>query len=388
MKYIDEYRDADLTRKLLADLQKTITRNWTLMEVCGGQTHSIIKSGLDQMLPPQIELVHGPGCPVCVTPLEQVDKAIALASLPEVIFSSYGDMLRVPGSKQDLFAVKAQGGDVRIVYSPLDALKIAKDNPSKTVLFFAIGFETTAPANAMAVMQAKAQGIKNFAVLVSHVTVPAAISALMDSSQVETGTTSPDQKIDGFLAAGHVCTVMGFWEYEPLVEKYKIPIVVTGFEPVDLLHGILKCVRQLEAGSHTVENAYERSVSREGNRPAQAVIKQVFEMTDRAWRGIGVIPMSGYKLRPEFAEFDAERRFPQVQAIQTKENPLCISGLVLQGRKKPSECTAFGKECTPQTPLGATMVSSEGACAAYYRYGRYSKVSGKAKRALEPTVSQ
>jgi hydrogenase expression/formation protein HypD len=379
MKYIDEYRDADLTRKLLADLQKTITRDWTLMEVCGGQTHSIIKSGLDQMLPPQIELVHGPGCPVCVTPLEQVDKAIALASLPEVIFSSYGDMLRVPGSKQDLFAVKAQGGDVRIVYSPLDALKIAKDNPNKTVIFFAIGFETTAPANAMAVLQAKAQGLKNFAVLVSHVTVPAAISALMDSSDVQ---------VDGFLAAGHVCTVMGFWEYESLVEKYKIPIVVTGFEPVDLLNGILKCVRQLEAGTYKVENAYERSVSREGNLPAQAVIKQVFEMTDRAWRGIGVIPMSGYKLRPEFAAFDAERRFPLVQAIQTKENPLCISGLVLQGRKKPSECAAFGKECTPQTPLGATMVSSEGACAAYYRYGRYTKdISKKAKPVLEPKVN-
>jgi hydrogenase expression/formation protein HypD len=388
MKYIDEYRDADLTRKLLADLQKTLTRNWTLMEVCGGQTHSIIKSGLDQMLPPQIELVHGPGCPVCVTPLEQVDKAIALASLPEVIFTSYGDMLRVPGSRQDLFAVKAQGGDVRIVYSPLDALKIAKDNPSKTVIFFAIGFETTAPANAMAVLQAKTQGISNFAVLVSHVTVPAAISALMDSSRAETGTTSPDVKIDGFLAAGHVCTVMGYWEYEALVEKYKIPIVVTGFEPVDLLHGILKCVRQLEAGTHTVENAYERSVNREGNKPAQAVIKQVFEMTDRAWRGIGVIPMSGYRLRPEFAAFDAEKRFPQVQTIATKESPLCISGLVLQGRKKPSECAAFGKECTPQTPLGATMVSSEGACAAYYRYGRYSKeLPLNAKPALEHKVN-
>ena len=388
MKYIDEYRDADLTRKLLADLQKSITRNWTLMEVCGGQTHSIIKSGLDQMLPPEIELVHGPGCPVCVTPLEQVDKAIALASLPEVIFTSYGDMLRVPGSKQDLFAVKAQGGDVRIIYSPLDALKIAKDNPGKTVLFFAIGFETTAPANAMAVLQAKAQRLENFAVLVSHVTVPAAISALMDSSRAETGTTSPDVKVDGFLAAGHVCTVMGYWEYEPLVEKYKIPIVVTGFEPVDMLHGILKCVKQLEAGTHTVENAYERSVSREGNKPAQAVIKQVFEMTDRAWRGIGVIPMSGYRLRPEFAAFDAELRFPQVQAIETKESPLCISGLVLQGRKKPSECTAFGKECTPQTPLGATMVSSEGACAAYYRYGRYSKdIAINAKPVPEPKVN-
>ena len=364
MKYLDEYRDADLTQKLLADLRKTITRNWTLMEVCGGQTHSIIKSGLDRMLPPEIELVHGPGCPVCVTPLEQVDKAIALASRPDVIFTSYGDMLRVPGSARDLFAVKAAGGDVRIVYSPLDALQIARDNPGRTVVFFAIGFETTAPANAMAVLQARARGLTNFAVLVSHVTVPAAITALMDS---------PDVRVDGFLAAGHVCTVMGTWEYEPLVEKYRIPIVVTGFEPVDLLHGILKCVRQLEAGTHLVENAYERSVSRLGNQPAQAVIKQVFEMTDRAWRGIGVIPMSGYRLRPEFAAFDAELRFPEVQAIETKESPLCISGLVLQGRKKPSECLAFGKECTPQTPLGATMVSSEGACAAYFRYGRYGK---------------
>jgi len=363
VKYLDEYRDADLTRKLLAELQKTITRPWTLMEVCGGQTHSIIKSGLDRMLPAEITLVHGPGCPVCVTPLEQVDKAIALAARPDVIFTSYGDMLRVPGSTHDLLAVKAAGGDVRIVYSPLDAVKIARDNPGKTVVFFAIGFETTAPANAMAVLQAKARGLTNFTVLVSHVTVPAAIAALMDS---------PNVQVDGFLAAGHVCTVMGFREYEPLVEKYKIPIVVTGFEPVDLLHGILKCVRQLETGTHTVENAYERSVSREGNQPAQAVIRKVFEMTDRAWRGIGVIPMSGYHLRQEFATFDAELRFPEVQAIETKESPLCISGLVLQGRKKPGECPAFGKECTPQSPLGATMVSSEGTCAAYYRYGRYS----------------
>ena len=361
MKYIDEYRDAVLTRKLLADIQKTITRSWTLMEVCGGQTHSIIKSGLDQMLPPGIELVHGPGCPVCVTPLEQVDRAIALASLPNVIFTSYGDMLRVPGSTRDLFAVKASGGDVRIVYSPLDALKIAGDNPGKIIVFFAIGFETTAPANAMAVLQAKSLGLENFSVLVSHVTVPAAITALMDS---------PDLSVNGFLAAGHVCTVMGYREYEPLAQKYKIPIVVTGFEPVDLLHGIHKCVRQLEQGTYTVENAYERSVSRDGNRPAQAVIQKVFEITDRAWRGIGVIPLSGYRLRPEFAAFDAELRFPEVQAIETRESPLCISGLVLQGRRKPSDCPAFGRECSPQTPLGATMVSSEGACAAYYRYKR------------------
>jgi hydrogenase expression/formation protein HypD len=362
VKYLDEYRDGDLTRKLLADIQKTATHPWTLMEVCGGQTHSIIRSGLDRMLPPEITLIHGPGCPVCVTPLELVDKAIALASRPDVIFTSYGDMLRVPGSGRDLFAVKAAGGDVRIVYSPLDALKIARDNPGKTVVFFAIGFETTAPANAMAVLQAKAQKLTNFAVLVSHVTVPAAITALMDS---------PDVLVDGFLAAGHVCTVMGYWEYEPLAEKYKIPIVVTGFEPVDIVHGILDCVRDLEAGRHTVQNAYARSVTHDGNKPAQAVIQQVFAMTDRAWRGIGVIPMSGYRLKDEFASFDAEQRFPEVQSIETHESPLCISGLVLQGRRKPSECPAFGKECTPQTPLGATMVSSEGACAAYYRYGRY-----------------
>jgi hydrogenase expression/formation protein HypD len=365
VKYLDEYRDENLTRKLLADLQRTVTHPWTLMEVCGGQTHSIIKSGLDQMLPKEITLVHGPGCPVCVTPLELVDKAIALASRPDVIFTSYGDMLRVPGSARDLFSVKAAGGDVRIVYSPLDALKTARENPQKTVVFFAIGFETTAPANAMAILQAKAEGLENFCVLVSHVTVPAAITALMES---------PDVRVDGFLAAGHVCTVMGYWEYEPLAEKYKIPIVVTGFEPVDILHGILDCVRDLESGKHTVQNAYARSVTREGNLPAQAVIRKVFDVTNRAWRGIGVIPMSGYRLKKEFAALDAEQRFPEVQSIETQESELCISGLVLQGRKKPNECPAFGKECTPRTPLGATMVSSEGACAAYYRYGRYQTV--------------
>jgi hydrogenase expression/formation protein HypD len=361
VRYVDEYRDAGLTQKLLAEIRKTVTRPWTIMEVCGGQTHSIIKSGLDQMLPPEITLIHGPGCPVCVTPLELVDKAIAIASRPEVIFASYGDMVRVPGSGRDLFSVRAAGGDVRIVYSPLEAVEIARRNPEKTVVFFAIGFETTAPANAMAVLQARAQGLKNFAVLVSHVTVPAAIRALMDS---------PEVRVDGFLAAGHVCTVMGYWEYEPLAAQYHIPIVVTGFEPVDILNGMLTCVRLLESGRAEVRNAYGRSVRREGNVAAQAVIRQVFEMTDRAWRGIGVIPMSGYRLRAEFAEFDAEQRFPQVQAIATHESPLCISGLVLQGLRRPDECPAFGKECTPQSPLGATMVSSEGACAAYYRYGR------------------
>ena len=362
MKFIDEYRDGALTQKLLNELGHIATRHWTLMEVCGGQTHSIIKSGLDQLLPPQIELVHGPGCPVCVTPLELIDKAVALASRPDVIFTSYGDMLRVPGSERDLFAVRAAGGDVRILYSPLDALKIACENLDKTVIFFGIGFETTAPANAMAVVQAKAQGIQNFAMLVSHVTVPAAITALMES---------PDGRGDGFLAAGHVCTVMGYWEYEPLAKKYNVPIVVTGFEPVDIMHGVLKCVKQLEDGRAEVENAYARSVLREGNIPAQKIINQVFETCDRPWRGIGVIPQSGYKLRSEFSEYDAELRFPEIQSIATQESGLCISGLVLQGLKKPNLCPAFGKECTPQTPLGATMVSSEGACAAYYRYGRY-----------------
>ena len=361
MKYIEEYRDADLTRKLLLDLDHIVTREWTLMEVCGGQTHSIIKSGLDQLLPKHINLVHGPGCPVCVTPLELIDKAIALASRTDIIFTSFGDMIRVPGSKTDLFAVKAGGGDVRIVYSPMDALTIAKANPDKTVVFFGIGFETTAPANAMLVDQAKKQGVENFCMLVSHVTVPAAITALMES---------PDITVDAFLAAGHVCTVMGYWEYEPLAEKYRIPIVVTGFEPVDIMNGIIKCVSQLEKGKHIVENAYSRSVIREGNKPAQDIIFRVFEICDRSWRGIGVIPQSGYRLRPEYADFDAEKRFPEIQEIETKESELCISGLVLQGRKKPSECPAFGKECTPQNPLGATMVSSEGACAAYFQYGR------------------
>ncbi len=362
MKYLTEYRDGELTRKLLAEIHAAVTRPWRIMEVCGGQTHSIMKSGLDQLLPPEITLVHGPGCPVCVTPLEQIDRAIALASRPDVIFTSYGDMLRVPGSSRDLFSVKAAGGDVRIVYSPLDALKIARENPEKTVIFFAIGFETTAPANAMAVLQARAQGLQNFAVLVSHVTVPPVIAALMEEDEVQ---------VDGFLAAGHVCAVMGYREYPPLAEKYRIPIVVTGFEPVDLARGILRLVRLLEAGRAEVANAYERSVTLEGNRPAQAVIHQVFELCDRKWRGIGTIPMSGYRLRGEYALYDAERRFPAIGQITTEESPLCISGLILQGRRKPFECPAFGRECTPQTPLGATMVSSEGACAAYYRYGRY-----------------
>jgi hydrogenase expression/formation protein HypD len=334
------------------------------MEICGGQTHSIIKSGLDQLLPPEIELLHGPGCPVCVTPLEIVDKAIALASRPDVIFTSYGDMLRVPGSSRDLLSVKAVGGDVRVVYSPLDSLKIARRHPEKTVIFFGIGFETTAPANAMTVVQAEQFGIDNFAMLVSHVTVPPAITALMESPQVQ---------VDGFLAAGHVCTVMGSREYEPLSQKYRIPIVVTGFEPVDLARGILLCVRQLEEGRAGVENAYTRSVLPQGNRKAQHIMAQVFETCDRSWRGMGLIPMSGYRLRPKYARYDADRRFPELQQIATLESSRCLSGLVLQGIRKPTECPAFGSECSPQHPLGATMVSSEGACAAYFRCGRFAE---------------
>lgn len=357
MKYLDEYRDAAITRSLLAELAHAVTRPWKIMEVCGGQTHAILKSGLDQLLPPGVDLIHGPGCPVCVTPLEMIDKAIELASRPDVIFASFGDMLRVPGSTRDLFSVKAAGGNVRVIYSPLDAVKMAKNNPDKQVVFFGIGFETTAPANAMSVVQAKALGLTNYSMLVSHVIVPPAIAALMES---------PDVQVNGFLAAGHVCTVMGYWEYPPLAERYHIPIVVTGFEPVDIVRGLLACVTQLEAGRAEVENAYERSVTYDGNRLAQAVINRVFELTDRAWRGIGVIPMSGYKFRAEFTAYDAEQRFPEVQAIATEESTLCISGQILQGLKKPFNCPAFGKECTPQSPLGATMVSAEGACAAYY----------------------
>jgi hydrogenase expression/formation protein HypD len=362
MKYLDEYRDGEMTRRLLDEIARTVTRPWTLMEVCGGQTHSILKSGLDTLLPPQIRLIHGPGCPVCVTPLELVDKAVALASRPNVILTSYGDMLRVPGSSQDLFSVKAQGGDVRIVYSPLDALKVAQANPDKEVVFFAVGFETTAPANAMSVFQAKRLGILNYSVLVSHVTVPPILAALLQADHVE---------VDAFLAPGHVNAVMGYWEYEELVKRFPVPMVVTGFEPVDLARGILMVVKQLEEGRGEVENAYARAVTREGNTGGQQIINEVFELTDRKWRGIGVIPMSGYKLREAYTAYDAERRFPDVATIETAESPLCISGQILKGLKKPVDCSAFGKECTPQSPLGATMVSSEGACAAYYRYGRY-----------------
>jgi hydrogenase expression/formation protein HypD len=330
------------------------------MEICGGQTHAFLHHGLDQMLPGGIELVHGPGCPVCVTPLEQIDKALAIAARSDVIFTSYGDMLRVPGSTTDLFAVRATGGDVRVVYSPLEAVKIAEANPDKQVVFFAIGFETTAPPNAMAVLQAKKRGIKNFSVLVSHVCVPPAMKAILGSKT---------NRVQAYLAAGHVCAVMGYHEYPPIAEAYKVPIVVTGFEPIDLLCGVLAAVRQLEAGEARAENAYERAVTLEGNRQAQKVMNTVLQPVDRKWRGIGTIPLSGLGLRPEFDEFDAEKRF-SVGEINTQESPLCIAGEVLQGMKKPPQCPAYGRECTPRSPLGAPMVSAEGACAAYYRYHR------------------
>jgi hydrogenase expression/formation protein HypD len=360
MKYLSEYRDADLVRGVISEVRRTVTRPWVIMEICGGQTHAIMRYGLDQLLPPEIELVHGPGCPVCVTPVELVDKALAIASLPGVIFTSYGDMLRVPGSGRDLFSVRASGGDVRVVYSPLDAVKIAQQNPDKEVVFFAIGFETTAPANAMSVLQAKALGLSNYSMLVSHVRVPPAMHAIL---------SSPANRVQGFLAAGHVCTVMGYWEYPPIAEQYGVPIVVTGFEPLDIAQGILKVIRLLEEGRIAVENAYQRVVTYEGNRPAQAVIHQVFMECDRKWRGIGLIPSSGWCLRPEFSRFDAETRF-EVSEIKPDESPICIAGQILQGRKKPFECPAFAELCSPEHPLGATMVSSEGACAAYYHYAR------------------
>ncbi len=358
MHYTTEFRDAEIVRRISTEIQRIITQPWVIMEICGGQTHAIMRYGLDQLLPQEIELVHGPGCPVCVTSLELIDKALVIASQPGVIFTSFGDMLRVPGTGRDLFSVRAAGGDVRVVYSPLDAVRIAQENPDKQVVFFAIGFETTAPANCMSVIQAKNMGIKNYSVLVSHVRVPPAIRAIL---------SAPQNRVQGFLAAGHVNTVMGYWEYLPLSEEFKTPIVVTGFEPVDILQGVLMTVRQLEQGRHEVENAYSRLVNQQGNRAAQAVINQVLMECDRKWRGIGNIPDSGWRLRPEFSDFDAETRF-NVSGINSEESPVCISGLILQGLHKPVECPAFAKSCTPEHPLGATMVSSEGACAAYYRY--------------------
>jgi hydrogenase expression/formation protein HypD len=364
MKYIDEYRDIEDVRRLSAAIARAASRPWTLMEICGGQTHAIVRFGLDELLPDAITLVHGPGCPVCVTPVEQIDRAIALAARPEVIFCSFGDMLRVPGSTDDLLSVKARGGDVRVVYSPLDALRIAEENPNKEVVFFAIGFETTAPANAMAVYQARERRLTNYSVLVSHVLVPPAMEAILSSA---------DNRVEGFLAAGHVCTVMGFEEYRPLAEKYSVPIVVTGFEPVDILQGVYQCVRQLEDGRAEVENAYGRAVGAKGNSGARDVIRTVFRVVDQKWRGLGQIAESGLGLAEAYEEFDAERRFP-VAHIQVAESPDCLSGLVLQGLLKPSACPAFGVRCTPERPLGATMVSSEGACAAYYRYRNFAEL--------------
>ena len=360
MKYIDEYRNEADAQKFIEAIREQVTRPWTIMEICGGQTHTIIKFGIDRLLPEEVTLVHGPGCPVCVTPLELIDKALVIARRPEVIFTSFGDMLRVPGSQTDLLSVKAQGGDVRMVYSPLDAVKLAQQNPEREVVFFAVGFETTAPANAMAVWQAKQMGLSNFSILCSHVLVPPAMEALL---------SSPSNLVQGFLAAGHVCAVMGYWEYEPIVEKYQVPIVVTGFEPLDLLQGIYMTVKALEEGRTDLENQYVRAVTREGNQPAQKLLRQVFQSCDRQWRGIGLIPNSGYALRPEFAAYDAELKF-DVAGITAQESPLCIAGEILQGLKKPHQCSAFGAVCTPEHPLGAPMVSSEGACAAYYQYGR------------------
>jgi len=360
MKYLAEFSDPELAKRLVDDIHATVTRPWAIMEVCGGQTHSIIRHGLDQLLPDEIELIHGPGCPVCVTPLEIIDKALEIASRPDVIFCSFGDMLRVPGSEQDLFRVKSAGGDVRVVYSPLDAMTIARNNPDKQVVFCGIGFETTAPPNAMTVYQAKRMGVENFSLLVSHVRVPPAIEAIMQS---------PTCRVQAFLAAGHVCSVMGTEEYPALAETYRVPIVVTGFEPLDILEGIRRTVRQLEEGRHVVENAYQRAVPEEGNPTARAMLKDVFEVTDRAWRGIGMIPQSGWRLSEKYRDYDAEHRF-SVTGIRTEESSICRSGEVLQGMIKPHECEAFGTICTPRNPLGATMVSNEGACAAYYLYRR------------------
>jgi len=374
VKYVSEYRDPKAAEKLAAAIRQKVTRPWTVMEICGGQTHTIVKSGLEDLLPKEIRLVHGPGCPVCVTPIELIDKAVAIAQRPDTIFCSFGDMLRVPGSSKSLFDVKAEGGDIRIVYSPLDALKLARNHPQKQVIFFAVGFETTAPANAMAAWQADHDRVENFSLLVSHVLVPPAMEALLSSDNCV---------VQGFLAAGHVCTIMGFEEYFPIAQKYEVPIVVTGFEPLDLLEGIYMTASQLEEGRHEVENQYTRAVRREGNRPAQERIAEVFEVSPRQWRGLGEIPASGFQLRGRFQKYDANRRFPY-SGEPARESPECISGLILQGIKKPHECSAFAVKCTPENPLGAPMVSSEGACAAYYHYGRRQNVqpelSGPASR--------
>lgn len=372
MKYLDEYRDGKVAAKIIAEIRRIQTRPWVIMEVCGGQTHSIVKNGIDYLLPEGIELVHGPGCPVCVTPLEMIDKAHAIARSPDVIFCSFGDMLRVPGSEGDLFTIKSEGGDVRIVYSPLDCLKIARANPNKQVVFFAIGFETTAPANAMLVARARQDSVRNVSILVSHVLVPPSIAAILQS---------PQNRVQGFLGPGHVCAIMGYREYEPMSARFKVPIAITGFEPLDILQGTLMTIRQLEEGRAEVENEYSRILNRDGNRPAQKLVASVFEIADRKWRGVGTIPKSGYKLRWEYREHDAEKIF-DVKEIDTREPDICISGRILRGIKKPHDCPAFGTLCTPQHPLGATMVSAEGACAAYYAYGRHLQAQKKEQETL------
>ena len=365
MKYLNEFRNGAQAKRLAARISGIVTRPWAIMEVCGGQTHSLIRNGIDQILPPEVEMIHGPGCPVCVTPLSIIDKALEIAARPDVIFCSFGDMLRVPGSRDDLYRVKGAGGDVRVVYSPLDAIKLAKQNPERQVVFLAIGFETTAPANAMAIKLAKDQRLNNFSALVSHVLVPPAVEAIMNS---------PGNRVQAFLAAGHVCSVMGYRQYHQLAARYQVPIVVTGFEPLDLLEGIRRTVEQLERGQAYVDNAYERAVSEQGNLVAQAMIDEVFTVTDRGWRGIGTIPNSGWRLRDELSQYDAEKKF-QVQHVCTTESQQCRAGEVLRGTLKPHQCEAFGKSCTPRHPLGATMVSGEGACAAYFNYGRFVQIS-------------
>ncbi len=366
MRFVDEYRGEDEARRFAKAISGSTSRPWTLMEMCGGQTHNLIKFGIDQLLPEQLTLVHGPGCPVCVTPIELIDRAVAIARQPRSILASFGDMLRVPGSTTDLLGAKSEGGDVRMVYSPLDALALAQRHPDRDVVFFAVGFETTAPANAMAVWQARKQGITNFSLLSSHVLVPPAIEAILSSE---------DNQVQGFLAAGHVCTVMGYREYEPIAAKYHVPIVVTGFEPLDLLQGIHLLVRALEDGRVEVENQYTRAVQRDGNLAAQKIVHEVFDICDRKWRGIGTIPKSGLCLRDAFAAHDAEKRF-DLGAVEAAESAECIAGKVLRGVRRPTECPAFGSRCTPDHPLGAPMVSSEGACAAYFRYGRVAKAAG------------
>lgn len=361
MKYLDEYRDAEGCKRWIEAIRRRVTRPWSIMEVCGGQTHSIVRFGLDELLPPEVTLIHGPGCPVCVTPVEILDTAMAIAALPGVVFCSFGDMLRVPGSRQDLLRVKSEGGDVRIVYSPIDAVALAQKHPDRQVVFFAVGFETTAPANAMAVLQAARLGLENFSVLVSHVLVPPALRAVLDS---------PNCRVQGFLAPGHVCAVMGIDEYRPIAAEYKVPIVVTGFEPLDILQGVWQCLCQLEDGRAEVEIQYSRAVRPEGNPLAIGHLREVFEPVARKWRGIGEIPASGLGLRPAYARFDARTRFGLTEIV-AEEPAECIAGEVLQGHRCPRECPAFGVRCTPERPLGAPMVSAEGACAAYYRYRRH-----------------